>query len=412
MRILHLSQYYPPESGAVQVRSDKIDHYLVSQGHQVTVLAEVPNHPSGITWPEYRGRLYVFSRGDGLDVLHLWVKTSPKKNFRTRIAFYLSYMIGAIVAGVLMPGRWDVIFANSPPLFVAVAGAILSLIKRTPFVMEVHDLWPLSAIEMGELRSRFGITWATRLEVFCYRRAKKVVAVSRGIFQHLAGRLPADKVALCYNGSNTDIFGPRPEAGLRLRQGLKIDDKFLVVYGGILGAAQGLEVVLHTAKLLEDRPDIHFLMVGEGPKKQELLELHGRLGLTNLTMHPGQPLERMPEFFSAADVCLVPLRKLDVFKGVLPTKMFDAWACETPTLINVDGEARQVLEEAGAGVFVEPENPRALADALLQLQSQPDELARMGCAGRQAVLERYSLQASAQQIETIFREVKQTWSVG
>jgi glycosyltransferase involved in cell wall biosynthesis len=404
MRILHLSQYYAPEAGAVQVRADVIDRHLAGQGHKVTVLTEVPNHPGGTIWPEYRGRLYTLSRENEVDVLRMWVKTSPAKSFRTRMAFYLSYMIGAVLAGVLMPSRCDVVFANSPPLFVAAAGAILGLLKRKPFVMEVHDLWPQSAVEMGELRGRRSIALATRLESFCYQQSLRVIAVSRGIWRNLQGRLPTEKLALCSNGSNIDVFRPRPEKGERLRQELGLGARFLAVYGGILGVAQGLETVLHAAKLLEDRADIHFLIVGEGPKKEDLVRLHTTLGLTNLDMIQGQPLSRMPGYFSAADVCLVPLRRLDVFKGVLPTKMFDAWACQTPTVISVDGEAREVMEEVGAGVFVEPENPEALAGALLRLREQPDSLKQMGLAGRQAVLEQYSLQATARQIEAVLRE--------
>jgi glycosyltransferase involved in cell wall biosynthesis len=316
-------------------------------------------------------------------------------------------MFGAILAGVLLPRRCecDVIFANSPPLFVAAAGAVLGFLKRRPFAMEVQDLWPESAVAMGELGGKRSIALATRLEEFCYNRAKKVVAVSRGILQDLEGRLPADKLAFCSNGSNLDLFEPRPEAGQRLREELAVGDKFLTVYGGILGVAQGLEVVLHAAKLLQDQPDIHILMIGDGPRREALEELHQALGLTNVTMIPGQPLERMPAFFSAADVCLVPLRKLEVFTGVLPTKMFDAWACGTPTLINVDGEARETMEEVGAGMYVPPDDPKALADGLLTLRNQPARLAHMGAAGRQAVIDQYSLQAASSQIETVLQEL-------
>jgi len=408
MKILHLSQYYRPESGAVQVRAEALDRYWASKGHEVTVVTEMPNHPAGVIWPDYRGKVYSFAHEEGVDVLRLWVRASQVKNFGSRMAFYLSYMFGAIVAGVLLRNRCDVIFANSPPLFVAAAGAVLSILKRRPFVMEVHDLWPLSAVEMGELKNPRAISAATRLEAFCYNRARRVIAVSRGIFQHLSSRLPAHKLAFCSNGSNLDIFQPRPAAGQQLRAEMGLSDHFLVVYGGILGVAQGLEVVLHTAKLLENQLDMRFLIVGEGPRKDALLALLDEVGLTNLTMVPGQPLERMPDFFSAADVCLVPLRKLDVFKGVLPTKMFDAWACETPTLINVDGEARHILEEVGAGTYVEPEDPQALAQALLELRQEPDKLRQMGRAGRQAVQERYSLQAAARQLEAILSDLEGT----
>jgi glycosyltransferase involved in cell wall biosynthesis len=403
MRILHLTQYYPPEAGAVQARAEQLDRHLAAQGHRVTVVTEVPNHPSGIIRPEYRGKLWTLSHEDGVEVLRLWVQTSAEKNLRTRLAFYLSYMVGAILAGLALPRRYDVIFANSPPLPVAAAGAVLGLLRRTTFVMEVQDLWPESAVAMGELGNPRAVGIARRMENFCYRRAQKVVAVSRGILHDLDRRLPPGRTVLCSNGSNTEIFHPAPEAGANLRQRLGIEDKFLVVYGGILGLAQGLEVVLQAAKLLVDQPAFHFLVVGDGPRQEALQKLHRELALANLTFVPGQPLAQMAAFFSAADVCLVPLRKLDVFKGVLPTKMFDSWACRTPTLINVDGEAREVLESVGAGVFVEPENPQVLADALRRLRSAPEQLERMGSAGYEAVHERYSLQASSRQLEGILR---------
>ncbi len=405
MRILHLSQYFPPEAGAVQVRALTIARTLAQAGHRVTVLTEVPNHPSGIVQPGYRRKAWVRQTRDGVDVLHLWVKASPVKNFRARMAFYLSYMLGAIAAGLLARGRVEAVFANSPPLFVAIAGWVISLARRAPFVMEVQDLWPESAVVLGELKNPRFIRLAEWFEMRCYRRARRVVAVTQGIYDRLRARgVPADKLALVPNGSNTDIFRPVPEEGARLRAELGLEGRFVALYGGIHGLAQGLETVIEAARLLASEPDIQFVFVGEGPKKAELLALKEEYGLDNLRMLPGQPLERMAAYLSMADVALVPLRRLELFQGALPTKMFDAWACRTPTLITVEGEAHRLLEEAGAGVFVEPENPAALAATLRQLKEHPERLAHMGEAGYRAVQERYSLQAAARQIGQILRE--------
>jgi glycosyltransferase involved in cell wall biosynthesis len=404
--VLHLSQYFPPEAGAVQVRAMTIAHSLARQGHRVTVLTELPNHPSGIVQPGYRGKLWMREVRDGVDVIHLWVKTSPRKNFRTRMAFYLSYMLAAVIAGLLLPGRFDVVFANSPPLFVAAAGWIISALRRTPFVMEVQDLWPESAVVLGELRNPRFIRWAEWVEQRCYARASRIVAVTQGIHERLAARgVPESKLVVVPNGSNIEIFKPDSDGGARLRAQLGLDGKFVAIYGGIYGIAQDLETVLEAARLLADRPDLALVLVGEGPQKERLAALKEEYGLTNVHMLPGQPLESMPRYLSMADLALVPLRKVDLFLGALPTKMFDAWACQVPTVIAVDGEARQVMEKAGAGVFVEPENPQALADALLCLQRAPDTRAQMGLAGQRAVLDRYSLQAAARQIETILRDV-------
>ncbi|MBI1881900.1 MAG: glycosyltransferase family 4 protein, partial [Chloroflexi bacterium] len=402
--VLHLSQYFPPEAGAVQVRAWTIAKTLAAQGHQVTVLTEIPNHPSGIVQSGYRGKLWVREVRENVEVIHLWVKTSTAKNFRTRIAFYLSYMVMAIVAGLLR-GRFDVIFANSPPLFVAIAGWLISLVRRTPFVMEVQDLWPESAVVLGELRNPRYIRWAEWFEAKCYRRASRIITVTQGICDRLVARnVPPAKVTLIPNGSNLDIFQPDPEGGACLRAELGLQNKFVALYAGIHGLAQDLETLLEAARLLTDEPDIRLVLVGEGPKKAELLALHQQLGLTNVLMLPGQALERMPAYLSMADVALVPLRKVDLFLGALPTKIFDAWACQKPTLIGVDGEARAVLEQAGAGLFVEPEQPQALAHMLRRLHHKRDTLAQMGLRGRQAVLERYTLQTAARQIETILKD--------
>jgi len=406
MKILHLSQYFPPEAGAVQVRALTVARTLAKTGHHVTVLTEVPNHPSGIVQPGYRRKLWVRELRDGVDVLHLWVKTSSVKSFQARMAFYLSYMLGAIIAGLLTRRRVDAIFANSPPLFVAIAGWIISLARGTPFVMEVQDLWPESAVVLGELKNPRFIQLAEWFEMRCYRRARWVIAVTQGIYDRLRARgVPAEKLVLVPNGSNTDIFHPSPVEGAQLRAELGLNGKFVVLYGGIHGIAQGLETVIEAARLLADEPGIQFVFVGEGPCKADLLALKETYGLNNLRMLPGQPLERMAAYLSMADVALVPLRRLDLFQGALPTKMFDAWACRTPTLITVDGEARRLLEEVGAGIFVEPENPPALAAALRQIQDEPLQRTRMGEAGYQAVQARYSLQAVAQQIDTLLRQI-------
>jgi glycosyltransferase involved in cell wall biosynthesis len=383
-----------------------IARFLVEQGHRVTVLTEVPNHPSGIVQPGFQGKLWVREQREGVDVLHLWVKTSSTKNFRTRLLFYLSYMVMAIIAGLLLPGRIDVIFANSPPLFVAVAGWVISLVRRVPFVMEVQDLWPESAVVLGELKNPRFIRWAEWFEEHCYQRASRIVAVTQGICNRLKVQgVSTAKVALIPNGSNIDLFRPDPGKGTGLRAQLGLQDKFVALYAGIHGLAQGLETLLEAARLLIDQPDIRFVFVGDGPKKSELLALKKSYGLTNLIMLPEQPLEQMPAYLSMADVAIVPLRKVDLFLGALPTKIFDAWACQKPTLIGVDGEARSVLEKVGAGMFVEPEQPQVLAQALLHLRGKPDLLAQMGLAGRQAVLKQYSLQAAARQVEAILIEV-------
>jgi colanic acid biosynthesis glycosyl transferase WcaI len=404
MRILYLSQYFPPEAGATQTRAYEMATGLIRAGHQVTMLTEVSNHPQGIVHPAYRGKLWVRENLDGIDVLHVWVKASPVKTMRTRLAFYLSYMVNATLAGLLLRHKYDVIYATSPPLFVGGAALALSHLRRTPLVFEVRDLWPESAVALGELNNPRFIRWATWLEEACYHRARHIVVVTQGIRDRLIERrIPEAKLSLIPNGANTDLFHNQPDAGAAVRRELGLSDRFLVVYAGIHGIAQGLETVLQAAQHLEDMgvSDIHFLMVGDGPCKADLLRLKAKMALSNVTMLDAQPRETIPAYLSAADIALVPLRKLELFKGALPSKIFDAWACECPIVLSMEGEARKVLEQAQAGVYVEPEYPQGLAETIQALSKDRDRCHGYGKNGRQFVEAHYSRQAQAQRLAAL-----------
>ncbi len=405
MRILHLSQYFPPEPGAVQVRAHAMASNLVKRGHHVTVLTEMPNHPVGVIHPAYRGKIIVREELDGIDVVRVWVKTAARKTFGTRMAFYLSYMFGAALRGLFLRGPYDVVFVNSPPLFVGAAGLALSYLRRTPFVFEVQDLWPESAVELGELSNPRYIRWATWLEERCYHRARRIIAVTEGIYDRLLARGYApEKLALIENGSNTALFRPRPEAGAQLRAEWGLQDKFIAMYGGIIGLAQGLETLVETARLLVEEPDVHLILVGNGPRRAALEALIEAYQLPNLTLMPGQPLEVMPSFLAAADVALVPLRNLELFYGARPTKMFDAWACQCPAVVSIAGEARRIVQQADAGLVAEPENPADIARAILALRDQPEKRRRLGLNGQRYVDQHYSLQAMALKLEQVLLE--------
>lgn len=400
MRILYLSQYFPPEAGATQTRAYEMARNWVRLDHAVTMIAEVPNHPSGIIAPEYRGKPFERSRLEGIDVIRVWVKTSPVKNFRNRIMFYLTYMINATLAGLLLArGHYDLIYASSPPLFVGGAALALKKLRGIPLVFEVRDLWPESAVALGELNNRSAIAWATALEEACYRNAKRIIVVTQGIRDRLEERgIQPAKIILIPNGANIELFQFNPQARIELRRKLDLGNKFTAIYAGIHGVAQGLEFVLEAARLLEKEAEIHFLLVGDGPKKTDIVALARKMALSNLTMLPEQPREAIPGLLSAADAAIIPLRKIDLFKGALPSKIFDAWACERPVLLSVDGEARQIVETAGGGWFVPPEDPQALAQAILALKANPGECKRLGANGRVFTERKYSRRALAEEL--------------
>jgi len=403
MRILYLSQYFPPEVGATQTRAHEMARGLVQAGHQVTMIAEVPNHPHGIIPPAYRGKLYERATLDGIDVIRVWVKSSPVKDFRSRMAFYLSYMVMAALAGIFLArGKFDALYATSPPLFVGGAALILSFLRRIPLIFEVRDLWPESAVALGELKNPRAIRLAAWLEERCYARARQIIVVTQGIYQRLVERgIPTDKLAFIPNGANTNLFQPQPEAAQALRQELGLGEAFVVLYAGIHGIAQGLELLLQCARRLENNTSIRFLFVGEGPVKADLMAQAQQMGLSNIIFYGEVARERVPAFLSLARVAVVPLRKLDLFEGALPSKMFDAWACACPTLVTIGGEAKEVLAQAAAGVWVAPEDVEALSAAILRLVDDPAQVRQMGENGRRFVAEHYSRQAQAQQLEKL-----------
>lgn len=406
MRILYFSQYFPPEVGATQTRAYEMSRYLAEQGHKVTVVTEVPNHPSGVIPPHYRGRLSERKQENGVDVLRLWVWTSPEKSFKSRMLFYMSYMGMATLAGSLIRGRYDLVYATSPPLFVGAAGLAASIAKGIPFVFEVRDLWPESAVALGELHNARTIWAADKLERLLYTRARRIVTVTRGIQARLQARgIPPHKLALIPNGANTDLFKPDEPAAERVRTELGLEGKFVVLYAGIHGIAQGLETVLEAAALLQAQRDIEFVFVGEGPKKASLVALKSEMGIHNVRFLPEVPSTAMPAYLSMAGCAIVPLRDEPVFRGALPSKMFEAWACACPVILSVSGEATNVLRQANGGIAVLPQHPKELARAIEAMKANPTAAAKMGHQGQQFVTRHYTRQEQARKLEQLLLAV-------
>lgn len=383
MRILYLSQYFPPEVGATQTRAYEMATNLVTLGHSVTVMTEVPNHPSGIIRPEYRSRFRVAEQLGGIHVIRSWVYATPVKNFRTRMLFYISFVVTTVLNS-LNAGKYDVVYATSPPLFVGLAGLIIAKLRGIPLVFEVRDLWPESAIELGQLNNPRHVRYGHATANLCYRHAKGIVGVTRGICTELkTKRLPADKLFLIKNGTNPNRY--RYIFDRSLQKELGWEGKFVVLYAGIHGMAQGLETVLETAELVKHKDRIHFAFIGEGPTKDSLMAQAEERNLPNVEFLHEVSSDEIAKYISLADICLVPLKKKKLFKGALPSKIFDCWACGKPILLTVDGEARQELETARGGVFADPENPVAMALAILSMYENPVVSQQMGENGRQYV---------------------------
>ncbi len=383
MRVLMFTQYYPPELGATQNRMAHFARHLSLEGHRVTVVTAVPNHPAGVIQTGYRWRLWMRRVEEGVTVVRVWVATSPRKTFVTRLGFYLSYVWHALLAGMLLTGyRYDVVFATSPPLTVGLPGLLYARLRRVPFVLDVRDLWPILAVELGELRDPRAIRLARSLELLLYRHAAAITVVTRGFGRYLCAQgYPRDRIVLLPNGTIPEVFRPLPPDDT-LRRSVGLDGRFVVGFFGNHGIAQDLENVLETARLMAVDERIRFLFVGEGPVKASLIERQRRLDLTNVTFLPQVSRAEVSRYIGLSDVALVPLRDHALFHSFVPSKLFDLMACARPILLQVDGEAREILEAAGAGLFVPPGEPQALASAIRRIADMhADQRGAMGVAG-------------------------------
>jgi putative colanic acid biosynthesis glycosyltransferase WcaI len=387
--ILFITPYYPPEKAAPAIRISETAARLVQRGYQVTVLTTVPNYPVGIVPPEYRGRRIWREVRDGVRVVRVWSYVSENKGFLRRILAQISFGCLAPLLGGKEVGRPDIIIVQSPPLFDAIAGRMLAWLKRCPFIFVVSDIWPESAVQLGMLNNRLMIWLSERLEWSTYRKAGAVWVVTEGIRQRLIKRgLSPDHMFLLTNGVDTTKFRPMPQSHARAR--LDWDDRYTVLYAGTHGLAHGLTTVLDAAESIRDRTDIRFVLVGDGATKADLVAQAQRRNLDNIEFLDSQPHELMPVLLAAADVCLVPLRKVPLFEGALPSKMYEIMACGRPIVLGVNGEARQLTEvEAGASFYVEPEDPTALVSGIFHMKEHPELAEILGKRGRALVEARF-----------------------
>jgi glycosyltransferase involved in cell wall biosynthesis len=412
VKILYVSQYFPPEMGAPAARASELAHHWAEAGHDVSVLTGFPNHPTGVVPPEWRSRLrhLVYrEKVDKVNVFRTWLWPLPNRKAHERMRNYVSFCLSAALRGMTIP-RPDVIVATSPQLLVALAGWWIAFARQIPSVFEVRDLWPesLAAVGAGHEDSLLYHMLAA-VAKFLYQRAGTIVVVTPAFKEHLIQRrhVPAEKIAVVENGVETDLFSSAPTAAsATLRRQLGAEGKFLVCYVGTMGMAHGLETLLEAAAQLQPQnPDVLFLLIGEGAEKERIKALAVSRSLTNVRFLDQQPRERIPAFISASDACLVLLKKTDVFKTVIPTKMLEFMSCARPVILGVDGQARQIVEEAGAGLVIEPENAVALVGAIQQLAASRDLGTRLGLKGREYIVQHFSRARTAEKYIQVLRRL-------
>jgi colanic acid biosynthesis glycosyl transferase WcaI len=412
VKILYVSQYFPPEMGAPAARAAELARHWANAGHDVSVLTGFPNHPTGVVPAEWRPRLRRLAYRDKagrVDVFRTWLWPLPNRKAHERMRNYASFCLSSALRGLGVP-RPDVIIATSPQLLVGLSGWWLAFAKRVPFVFEVRDLWPesLTAVGLGSEKSLLHRSLSATAK-FLYHRSDHIVVVTPMFKEHLVQHyeVAPEKISIVENGVETALFTPSTAAANHsLRRELGAEGKFLVCYVGTMGMAHGLDTLLDAASQLQSQnTEVMLLLVGEGAEKERIQAVARLRGLANVMFLGQQPRERIPSFISASDACLVLLKKADVFKTVIPTKMLEFMSCARPVILGVDGLARKMVESAGAGIVIEPEDSPALVRAITALSSNPELGRAFGNNGRDYILQRLSRCQTAQSYLHVLQQV-------
>ncbi len=370
MKIIILTQYFPPEVGAPQNRLSELAIRLKDKGLCVTILTAMPNYPQMIIHSRYKNKFYKKDEFNGLLIHRCWIYCTQNKSVLKRLLNYFSFVLTSLIIGSVKLKRADYIFCESPPLFLGITAYLIAKIKRAKLIFNVSDLWPESAEKLGLVSNKFLLKTATKLEEFLYRKSYIVTGQTQGIVNNISRRFPQKKMFWLKNGVDISLYNPEIiHSDWRNEQGFLKDD-FIFMYGGILGHAQAIEVILFAAEKFLTSLNLKFIIMGSGPEKEKLLEIKKKKKLNNVYFYDTISKNEFLLVVKSVDAAIIPLRKLELFKGAIPSKIFEYCAMKKPLLLGVDGEARDLfINDGNCGLFFEPENWDSLAEKISELSS-------------------------------------------
>ena len=391
MKILILTQYFPPEVGAPQNRLYELAVRLEQKGADITVLTAMPNYPQMKIHKSYIGKFRHYENMNELKVYRSWIFVSKSKSVFFRLLNYFSFVWSSFWSGWLRLTWYDYVICESPPLFLGITAYLLAKLKGAKLIFNVSDLWPESAEKLNIVTNKFFLGMAYRLENFLYKKSEIVTGQTQGIVKSISSRFPSTKTFWLPNGVDISLYSSfKDNSGWRYKNNFLQSD-FILLYGGILGHAQGLEVILNAANILKSNKDIKFILLGSGPEKEKLEKLKSNLSIENIFFINTVPKKEMPVIINAANATIIPLKKLELFKGAIPSKIFESLSMEKPILLGVEGEAKELfIEEGNCGIAFEPENADDLAKKIIQLYHDRELLKQLGENGRKYVTEKFN----------------------
>lgn len=387
MKLLILTQYFPPEVGAPQNRLFELAIRLKEKGVSIDVITAMPNYPKGEVFDAYKGKKYFFEEIDGINVHRASIYATKSKSIIKRLRNYFSFVRSSYrIYKKKVRKEYDFVLCESPPLFLGISALRITKKAKAQLIFNVSDLWPESAEKLGLVTNKFFLSLAYKLEARLYLRSALVTGQTQGIVSSVNDRFPKVATHWLPNGVDLNYYNPEKiKTDWREKNGFASED-IICLYAGIMGHAQGLEVILNAAKNLEQYKSLKFLMLGSGPLLNELKQLKKDLALQNVYFFDVVTKKEMPLIIKAVDLALVPLKKLDLFKGAIPSKIFENCAMKKTLILGVEGEAKKLfIDEANAGLFFEPENADDLSKKIKLIIEKPELINTFGENAREFV---------------------------
>jgi len=382
IKILLLTEYFPPETGAGATRAFEHSKRWVNAGAEVTVLTCMPHYPTGIIPPKYKGKLLYREEFEGVQIIRTFTYAVASKGFFKRFFAYFAFMVSSIVQGAIILGKYDLLIATSPPFSIGISGLILSKLKKIPLVLEVRDLWPESLIQLGRIKSKMLIFILEWLELKIYNTAELIISVTDSYCPIISRKgIDPNKIKVIKNGVDVDFFHPL-EKDIELINKLKYKEKTIVSYFGNFGLSQPIDKIIDVARMIKDRKEIQFLLIGDGERRREIIMSIEKFDLVNVTILNSVSKEELRKYYSISDLMIVPLQNIPLFKTVIPSKIFEIMAMGKMILLGVEGEAKSIVESANSGRFFEPENAEDMKNKILEICNSKNRINEYGNHGR------------------------------
>jgi glycosyltransferase involved in cell wall biosynthesis len=400
MNITILTQYFPPEVGAPQNRLYELAIRMQQKGANVSIVTAMPNYPKMEVQEGYENKIYVHEVMDNMHVHRAPIYVTKNKGIVFRLLNYFSFVFSSFWIGLFKTKKTDFILCESPPLFLGITAWLLCKTKRAKLIFNVSDLWPESAEKLGLVSNKFFLKLATKLEEFLYKTSTLILGQTQGIVSNISDRFPTKKVVWIPNGVDPLLFNKaiNNQGVWRKSMGLSPDD-FVLLYAGIMGYAQGLDVITDVASSLLTNQRIKFIFLGNGPEKERLQHIVSEKNLTNVLFHDFVQKNEMSAVLKEIDASIVPLKKLDLFLGAIPSKIFECLASEKPILLGVGGEAKKLfIEDGNAGLYFEPENVDALKNVIIQLVQNPELGSQLGANGKEYAAKNFNRDIIAEKL--------------